>query len=56
MDDINFRWLITYNHNGNDNKPTLQYYDEYVEGWEDIPIVRCREDDEVLFSKPERKI
>jgi len=43
---MQLRWYETYDKNGVNSGPTLQYYNEEYLCWDDVPYVREREREE----------
>ena len=54
FDMCQLRFLNTYDKHGNDTGEALQYWNEDLREWVDVPSVRCRFDDEAAINEPPR--
>jgi hypothetical protein len=50
---MQLRWFQTYDKFGRDSLETLQFLDEDGR-WEDVPSLRCREDEAPLYEREEQ--
>ena len=50
---MKLRFLITYDNNGIDSNPSLQYWDKEDQRWIEVNTFRCKEKDEEEYNTNE---